>query len=75
MNSLEYFWNQKTSEYWDNNWEEWLDLKERYYREQAKRIADYYNSENYCDDLYTEDEIYKKIINFNNSLQDAFDFP
>jgi hypothetical protein len=75
MNSLEYFWNQKTPEYWDNNWEEWFNLEECYYKEQAKRIADYYNSKNCCDDLYTEDEVYKKIINFNNSLQDAFDFP
>lgn len=60
MRSLQYFENQKKPEYWDINWKEWFDLRERYYREQSKRIADYYNTENCCDDLYTEDEIYRE---------------
>lgn len=48
MNYLDFMYSQHTPDYWDLHWEEAIDIKEKYIRDQEYRIYDYYCMEGVC---------------------------
>lgn len=59
------------SKYWDEHWEEYYDLRDKYYIEIAKRKVDYYESWGLeCDDYETEA---KRLKEHDEFLEDCYD--